>query len=451
MLKVWNVSLIAGTFVLSLLGTFLVRSGVLDSIHAFGASTLGAPFLTFIGIVAAGSVILIASRLDSLRSDARLDSLLSREAFFLLNNLVLVALCVVIFWGTYFPLISELLTGTKRSVGPPFFDRVTTPLAIVLVLLAGIGPVISWRRATPANLRRMFLVPLAATAALTAALVLFTPAASSVPSLVMFILIGFVLSVVAQEFWRGTRARRVMSGEPYPFALAQLVRRNRRRYGGYVVHAGIALVFLGVAASSAFAHQQDVRLAVGQSTHIDGYSVRYERPTAAVLDDSAHTGAPVTLGAVLDMRRGSQRWTFRPSADYYPAADGTGGPIGRYFQGDTTSVVDARWGLERNEWTAIQPDLTKLSEPIAVANRKFGNASPTVQAIVIAAIAAHYRQNPPPATFRMIVSPMVIWIWIGGAIVLLGAITSLWPAAAARSRRAASLAAARLGRELSRA
>src|ERR687886_1608996 len=185
MLKVWNASLIAGTFVLSLLGTFLVRSGVLDSIHAFGASTLGTPFLIFIGIVAIGSVALIVNRLDSLRSQARLDSLLSRRAFFLLNNLVLVALCVVIFWGTYFPLISEALTGTKESVGPPFFDRITTPLALLLVLLTGVGPMLAWRRGTPRNTVRTFAVPTAAAAMALVLMLAVTPAAESVTSLVM--------------------------------------------------------------------------------------------------------------------------------------------------------------------------------------------------------------------------------------------------------------------------
>ncbi|MBA2343215.1 MAG: heme lyase CcmF/NrfE family subunit, partial [Thermoleophilaceae bacterium] len=157
MLKLWNVSLIIATFVLALLGTFLVRSGILDSIHAFGASTLGTPFLIFIVVVIGGSAALVLSRRRELRSEARLDSLLSREAFFLLNNLVLVAICVVIFWGTFFPLISEAVTGTESSVGPPFFNAVTTPLAIALVLLAGIGPVLAWRRVTPAGLRRAAL------------------------------------------------------------------------------------------------------------------------------------------------------------------------------------------------------------------------------------------------------------------------------------------------------
>src|SRR5205085_1470116 len=154
MLKVWNVSLVMATFVLALLGTFLVRSGILDSIHAFGASTIGTQFVVFIGIVVVTSVALVVWRLPDLRTESRLDSLMSREAFFLLNNLVLVALALVIFWGTFFPLISEAVTGTKESVGPPFFNGATVPLALALVGLSGIGPLLTWRRVTAATLRR---------------------------------------------------------------------------------------------------------------------------------------------------------------------------------------------------------------------------------------------------------------------------------------------------------
>ena len=159
MLKVWNVSLILATGVLAILGTFLVRSGILQSIHAFGASTLGVPFLLLIVTMIAGSIALVGARASELRSEHRLDSLLSREAVFLLNNLVLVGLCFVVFWGTFFPLISEAVTGNQASVGPPWFNRYITPLALVLVLLSGIGPVIAWRRATPANLRKVFAIP----------------------------------------------------------------------------------------------------------------------------------------------------------------------------------------------------------------------------------------------------------------------------------------------------
>src|SRR5205814_8218935 len=171
--RFWTAAPGQPTGILSILGTFLVRSGVLESIHAFGASTLGKPFLALIAVLMVGSVALVTSRRAALRPDGRLDSLLSRESMFVLNNVVLVGLCFVIFWGTFFPLISEAVTGQKASVGPPWFDRYTVPLALMLVLLSGVGPVIAWRRATPANARRSFVVPLACAAAVAVALVPF--------------------------------------------------------------------------------------------------------------------------------------------------------------------------------------------------------------------------------------------------------------------------------------
>src|SRR3954470_3591356 len=237
MLKVWNVSLVMAAFILALVGTFLMRSGILESIHAFGASTLGVPFVLFIALVTIGSVALVVSRRASLRSEHRLDSLLSREAVFLLNNLALVGLCFVIFWGTFFPLISEALTGNEASVGPPWFDKYIVPLALVLVLLSGIGPVIAWRHATAANLRRNLLRP-AAVGVGVVALLLVAGVSGSVPALLMFGLSSFVAAAVGQELWRGVRARRAMSDDSVPRAVVQLVRRNRRRYGGYIVHLG---------------------------------------------------------------------------------------------------------------------------------------------------------------------------------------------------------------------
>ncbi|MFL5835359.1 MAG: heme lyase CcmF/NrfE family subunit, partial [Solirubrobacteraceae bacterium] len=186
MLKVWNVSLVLATGVLAVLGTFLVRSGILDSIHAFGASTLGKPFVAFIALLAIGSIALVVARRDLLRSEHRLDSLLSREAMFLLNNVVLVGLCFVIFWGTFFPLISEAVTGTKASVGPPWFNRYTVPLALMLVLLTGIGPMLAWRRTTPARLVRILRGPAIFAAVAVALLIVATPAAQDTPSLLLF-------------------------------------------------------------------------------------------------------------------------------------------------------------------------------------------------------------------------------------------------------------------------
>src|SRR3954452_8885768 len=451
MLKVWNVSLICATFTLALVGTFLVRSGILDSIHAFGASTIGVQFLVFIGLVIAVSAALIVSRLPHLRSEAKLDSLLSREAFFLLNNLVLVGLCLVIMWGTFFPLISEAITGTEASVGPPWFDRLATPLAIVLVLLTGIGPLLAWRRVSPSSLGRILRFPLLFTLVALVALLALTTASKSVPSLIMFTFVAFVLSAVGQEFWRGARARRVMTGESWPRALARLTGRNRRRYGGFLVHAGIAVLFLGVAASSAFVKQRDVRLSPGDTVKVGDYTVTYDRATARLGADSGGTGAPISLGAVMHVSRGGETYTLRPSRNYYATSDPSKGPISRFFEGEATSEVSARWGLRRNFWLAIRPDLVSLEKPIARADRKFADSPGQVQAIVIRTLAELYRQQPPPAAFRVIVSPLVSWIWIGGAIAVFGALLAAWPSPEARLRRVRSLYAARLGRELSRA
>jgi cytochrome c-type biogenesis protein CcmF len=451
MLKVWNVSLICATFVLALLGTFLVRSGILESIHAFGASTIGVQMLVFIACVVALSAGLILARLPDLRTEARLDSLLSREAFFLLNNLVLVGLCLVVMWGTFFPLISEALTGTEETVGPPWFNRIVTPLALVLVLLTGIGPVLAWRRVTPRRLARILAAPAVVTFVALVALLGLTDAGESVPSLVMFCFVAFVLAVVTQEFVRGGAARRVMTGESWPRAMVRLTGRNRRRYGGYLVHAGIAVLFLGVAASSAFIEQRDVRLSPGETMRVGDYEVTYREATARLGGDGSGTGAPISFGAVMDVRRGDQSFTLHPSRNYYSTGDPSKGAISRFFEGEATSEVDVRWGLRRDFWLAVRPDLISLEEPIARADRQFGDSPGQVQAFVIRTLADVYREDPPPAAFRAIVSPLVAWIWIGGAIAVLGALVAAWPSPEARLRRVRSLYAARVGRELTRA
>src|SRR5262249_51872744 len=231
MLKVWNACLIVATFSLALLGTFLVRSGVLQSIHAFGDSTVGPYILGLIAVVLIGSTALIVSRLDDLRSQKRIDSLASRESVFLVNNLLLVALCAAIFWGTFFPLISEAFTGEKSSLAAPWFDRYTTPLAIVLVLFTGIGPLLAWRRVSWASAKRVFAFPAAVGVGTALLLVLFTDAGGSPWALLLFAVAAFALAGLVQEFWRGATARRRLSGGSLPAATARMVSRNRRRYG----------------------------------------------------------------------------------------------------------------------------------------------------------------------------------------------------------------------------
>ena len=264
MLKVWNASLILLTGILAIVGDFLVRSGILSSIHAFVSDpTLNTSFVGLISVMVIASVGLVIWRRDALRSEARLDSLLSREAVFLFQNLVLVALTAVIFWFTFFPLVSEAITGTQVSVGPPTFNQFVDPLALVVVALAGIGPIIAWRRVTVAKLRRNFAFPIIAAAVALVVLLIVPGVIAHGYALALFICGTFAVASVAQEFFRGVRARRAMTSEPAPVALASLVRRNRRRYGGYIVHAGVALALIGVAASTSFQHSRTANLIPG--------------------------------------------------------------------------------------------------------------------------------------------------------------------------------------------
>ena len=428
MLKVWNVSLVLATGTLAIMGTFLVRSGILNSIHAFGGATLGVPFVTLIAVLIAGSIYLVVSRRDMLRSQHRLDSLLSREAMFLANNVVLVGLCFVIFWGTYFPLISEALTGQEASVGPPWFDRYTVPLALVLVLLSGVGPVIAWRRATLANARRNFLAPVSV-ALLTLLVLLAAGIADKPGAIAMFCCGAFVFASVGQEFLRGARARRAMAGESWPAALVALVRRNRRRYGGYVVHLGIAVLFIGVAASSSFQHASELGLAPGQSTRVGAYTIRYVRPTATITPryDAAHTGSTLSLGAVLDVTKGGHHVTnLEPSEGFYASQEASQGSVGSLIGGQPVSHISLNAGVTRDIWSAIQPD---IEAPALARIVKAGNrALPPDQAVVaIGYLARAYLQHPPEAQFHFIVSPLVMWIWIGGFIVFGGGLIAIWP------------------------
>jgi cytochrome c-type biogenesis protein CcmF len=451
MLKIWNVSLVLATGVLAVLGTFLVRSGILDSIHAFGASTLGVPFVIFIAVLTLGSIALVLWRRDALRSEHRLDSLLSRESVFLLNNLVLVGLCFVVFWGTFFPLIAEAVTGEKASVGPPWFDRYTVPLALMLVLLSGIGPVIAWRRATAANARRNFVVPTACALACAVVLVAFGVGSSPL-SLLMFAFAAFVLGAVGQELVRGVRARRAMAHESVPVAAVQLVRRNRRRWGGYVVHVGMAVLFVGVAASSAFESARDARLTPGQSVNVDGYDIEYVRASGQVADDPDDTGALMTLGAVLRVSKdGEHVATMTAARNYYPSTDLSQGGVGRLVSGEATSEIALKAGATKDVWAAVQPDFSKLEPLIAKGNEVVPVMRPELGVVALAAIAERYERQPFAADFRLIVSPLVTWIWLGGLIVFSGALIALWPAADPARRRATAALRARVAQDLSRA
>jgi len=424
MLKVWNISLALAMGTLAVLGTFLVRSGILDSIHAFGASTLGLPFVTLIAVMIAASVGLVVSRRDLLRSEHRLTSLLSREAAFLGNNLVLVGLAFVVFWGTFFPLISEAVTGSKAAVGPPWFDRYVTPLALVLVLLSGIGPALAWGGFSRARLASTFAAPLVAGLLVLLGLASVGGIARKPLALAMFCAAAFTLTAISQELWRGTLARRALTGEATPVALAALVGRNRRRYGGYTVHVGIAVLLVGVAASTAFQHVRDARMRPGDTASVGGYDITYLRPTSALGAEK------ITLGAVLNVSKaGRHVATLIPSRGYYPSLDEAGfGRIGRFFNGDSTSELGLHASLARDIWTAAQPELSVVEPIIKDADRRFPDANAQLEGFVVSTVVRRYVQAAPVVDFRLIVSPLVAWIWIGGVIVVGGAMVALWPA-----------------------
>jgi cytochrome c-type biogenesis protein CcmF len=465
MLRVWNVSLICMTFSLALLGTFLVRSGILDSIHAFGASTVGAPLLVLIGIVVIGSTLLIVSRLADLRSEKRIESLASREAIFLVNNLLLIGLAAVIFWGTFFPLISELFTGTRASLAAPWFNRYTTPLAILLVLFTGIGPLFAWRRVSLGTARRILAWPALAALVAVAVLLVFTDSGSHPFALVMFAFAAFALAALTQEFARGAAAYRSLSGGSYPRALAGLFARNRRRYGGYVVHAGLAILLIAVAASSSFQTSRDLRLKPGESATVDDYQITYQKPTAEI--DPAEQR--LTFGSVLAVTKDDKPYaTLYPSRNYYsgvgPAPTG-GGPIRSFFEGEATSEVGRKTTVGGDVWTSMIPDLApldplinnsdrrleKIGRNVSANNMRAQQVLGALQGLAVRKIERRYLNDPPPANFRVNVNPLVTWIWVGGAIAVIGGLVAIWPAPEARRRRVSDVYAARLARELGRA
>jgi cytochrome c-type biogenesis protein CcmF len=464
MLKVWNACLVVGAFSLALLGTFLVRSGVLQSIHAFGDNTVGPYILGLIAVVLIGSTALIVSRLDDLRSPKRIDSLVSRESVFLVNNLLLVGLCAVIFWGTFFPLISELFTGNKASLAAPWFDHYTTPLAILLVLFTGIGPLLAWRRVSWASAKRVFVVPLIVAAVAGAVLALFSDATHKPWAFALFVFAAFALTGLAQEFWRGAAARRKLSGGSRAGALVAVVSRNRRRYGGYIIHIGVAVLLIGIAASSSFQTNRDVTLRPGQSTVVDGRKVTYVKPTASV-DRLAFSA-----GQLLRVQEGDKTFTMSTSTRYYRPTGAAPSGIAGYFDGQSDSEVALKTGPGHDLWIAPRPDISAVQRRARAADKGFAacvggapgtppqckavaalmlqaRANPSLRPAALAqiaklqdltaqSIARSYVSDGSPTTFKVIVNPLVTWMWIGGLIALMGALIALWPS---RTRRHGAL------------
>ena len=391
MLRVWNMVLVLLTFSLTIFGTFLTRSGVISSVHSFTQSGLGPFFIGFLLLVLVVSGGLVAYRFPELRTAATVESFLSREAAFLFNNLVLVGIAFAVFWGTVFPVVSEWVRGVKITVGPPFFNRVNAPLGVALLLLAGIGPAIAWRRASPRNLWRAFATPVGA--GLVAAVALLLARVPLGYAHATFALGVFVLGTIAQEFWRGMRARQAMLHESAPRALSRLVGKNRRRYGGYIIHVGVVAVFVGVAASSAFRVEVQQTLAAGQEVAAGKFTLRYEQITK---QDDPHMSR---LAAVVSVwRDGRQIATLAPEKRFYKKP-----------QQPTTEV-------------AMRPTLTED----------------------LYLVLGSYDEESGLVTLLAYVNPLVSWIWIGGVIMALGTTVAMWPTLAERRAPAYALGAARV-------
>jgi cytochrome c-type biogenesis protein CcmF len=380
MLKAWNVLLVLVTFYLSIFGTFVVRSGILASVHSFALSAIGPYFLTFLGLAIAGSLGLFFWRLPRLRSDNELDSLLSRESSFLLNNLLFLGVAFAVFWGTIYPLVAEAFGGAKITVGPPYFQQVAGPLLGGTILLMGIAPLLPWRRASRENLARNFTWPVAGT--LVALLALFVVGVRNPYALVGFGLCGFVLATILQEFGRGAAARHQATGEAYPLALVHLVRRNNRRYGGYIVHLGIILIGAGVVGSHVYQQAAQGALNPGESLDLGGYTI-----TARGLNSFDVPGARV-IEAPLQVNGGD----LRPQKVYF-----------QNFPDQPSTKVGLR---------------SSPLEDLYVVLAGWDGDGPTAR-----------------VSLSVFVNPMVGWIWVGGVVLLFGACVALWSAPQPSVRR----------------
>ncbi len=396
MLKVWNVLLVLLAFSLSLFGTFLTRSGIVSSIHSFTQSSIGPWFLGFICLVVLGSLALVFARLPLLRAQTRLESLVSREATFLYNNLLLVALTLTILWGVAYPILHEAVYGEQRLVGQGYYNFFLRVFGLPLLLLMGIGPLVAWRRASLRRLAVTFAWPLGAAVA-TGLLLLPLGAGSSIPGLIAYSFSAFVLASIVLEFARGTRARHGLSGGSWPRAFSDLVARNRRRYGGYVVHAAMVLLAIGIAGSSAYDVVAEGRLARGERLSVGDYRLTYER-----LQERASAHATEVRAVVRVERGGEELGTVKAGKNAY-AADR-----------QVTNEVGIRSDLVTGE------DLFVIAEQV--------NADGSVY-------------------FRVFVKPLVNLVWLAGLVFLLGSLVALWPDLRERRRLAVRYARAGVAQE----
>jgi cytochrome c-type biogenesis protein CcmF len=375
MLKVWNVLLVILAFGLSLFGTFLTRSGILNSIHSFTESPIGAWFLGFIALIAVLSLGLLFARLPLLRSRTKLESLVSREATFLYNNLLLVALCLTILWGVIWPILSEAARGEASMVGGPYYNFFLRTFGLPLLLLMGLAPLVAWRRASLRSLGASFAWP--ATIALATAVVLIAVGAgSSTAGLLAYTFSAFVLGSIGYEFVRGTRTRRALDGSRWWPAFSSLVARNRRRYGGYVVHAAIVMLAIGVA-GSAYDTTRSARLDRGEQLQVADYTLTYRGTTQRTVANARELRAQVDVE-----RDGRSLGTYEPGKNFYPVEE------------------------QVSNEPAIRSEARTLGDLFLILDT--ANADGSIQ-------------------LKAVVNPLVNLIWLAGLLFLGGALIAMWP------------------------
>ncbi len=373
MLKVWNIVLIILAFSLTIFGTFVTRSGVLISVHSFGQSALGPFFLTFFFIIFFGSLALLLYRRNELKGEAEMESLVSRESTFLLNNLLLICATLAIFVGTIFPMISEAVRGGIITVGQSFFNQVVGPIFLAIILLAGVCTLIGWRRASIKNLLRNFLWPLLT--ALILGVALFFSGIRQWYALVAFFLCGFVLFTILYDWLRGTRARHQTRGENYLRAFGALIWANKPRYGGYIVHISIILIAIGVVGSSFYGNEEEAALMPGESMTINDYTLTYDGLAYYPTTDKMMFTATLSVS-------NSEKLIGQVTPDIY---------YHRSFEQSVTEV-------------AIRATLLEDLYVILVGWDQDGTTA-----------------------FKVMVNPLVSWIWIGGGVLILGGLIAFWP------------------------
>jgi cytochrome c-type biogenesis protein CcmF len=386
MLKKWNLALVLGAWLLSIFGTFITRSGVIASVHSFTQSGVGYFFLVFLVLAAIGSFALYVTRLPLLEAEARLESMVSREASFLFNNLLLIGIAFSVLWGTLFPILSEAVRGTKITVGPPFFNQVNVPLGVTLLALTGIGPLIAWRRASIPNLRRQFAVPV--TAFVFALLIVLVAGLRDFWTVMTVCFGSFVLATVIQEFGRGARARGRQYNESLPVAVFHLLARNRRRYGGYIVHVAIVLLFVAFA-GMAFKKETQATLQPGESVTLKSpYGHVYTFTHLGISQYNA-LNREITA-ALVEVKR-------------------DGKPIGR-LRTEKRQHVDA------------------FGNPTFEPSTEVGIRSGIQEDLYV--VLAGLVNGTEQAVYRFTINPLVWWVWFGGFVLVFGGLIVLWPGGA---------------------